>query len=89
MDAAPTCPRCGISLRTAGEAAGDPGPAAVRALTREVERLRRVAEDGGGRRSAEAELVESLTREVRALRETVARLRGSSILAIPPSLPAP
>lgn len=50
-------------------------------LSREVELLREVAARRSSR--AETETIDALTSEVRQLRETVARLRGSSFLSVP------
>lgn len=68
-----TCPTCGSSLR---EDESSSPAVAVDRLSREVERLREVAEDRRSR--ADAELIASLTEEISHLRETIARLRGLS-----------
>lgn len=53
----------------------------MRALTREVEKLRGIARDRASLEAASArqdrQRIEELTREVKYLRETVARLRGA------------
>lgn len=69
-----SCPHCGLPLASTG---GD----SVRALTREVEKLRGIARDQLGadalRAGQDRQRIEELTREVHYLRETVARLRGA------------
>jgi hypothetical protein len=69
MGAPEPCPRCG--------AAGAGVPARIGpldALYHEVARIREIAE----RQEAEQETIAGLTREVQMLRETVARLRGTT-----------
>ncbi|NIJ12330.1 uncharacterized Zn finger protein (UPF0148 family) [Saccharomonospora amisosensis] len=69
-----SCPHCGLPLASTDQDS-------VRALTREVEKLRGIARDRAGAEAASArqdrQRIEELTREVRYLRETVARLRGA------------
>jgi hypothetical protein len=67
-----TCPYCGAAD---GDAADRPDPRrqALEALHREVARIREIAEQ----QSPEQEIAR-LTHEVQLLRETVARLRGTT-----------
>jgi hypothetical protein len=82
MGAPEPCPRCGAA------GAGAPrriGP--LDALYHEVARIRAIAE----RQETEQETIASLTREVQMLRETVARLRGTThpAAARPQRVPSP
>jgi phage terminase large subunit GpA-like protein len=69
------CPHCG--RRAAGED-GQAGTArdALDSLTREVERLRALAEARAA--GTDRQRIDELSREVWQLRETVARLRGAA-----------
>lgn len=75
-----SCPHCGLPLASTGRDS-TAGTDTVRALTREVEKLHGIARDQVGaetlRASQDRQHIEELTREVRYLRETVARLRGA------------
>jgi hypothetical protein len=67
LETAP-CPYCG---RQPGETG-----AGFDSLTSEIQRIRELVEAGQAR--ADKQRIEDLSREVRQLRETVARLRGSA-----------
>jgi hypothetical protein len=74
----PSCPYCGSPVRAAvmrgetGDRNGQ-GDRGLDSLYREVRRIRELAES---REAADGRRVAELTREVEALRATVARLRG-------------
>ena len=68
MGAAEPCPHCGAVGRNAVEQP-------LAALYQEVARIREIAERQHG---GEQEIIASLSREVQMLRETVARLRGTT-----------
>lgn len=67
------CPYCGATPGTSGEPASDPMRQAVDALYREVALIRKIAETSTDQ-----------SEEIRMLRETVARLRGSSVSGLAP-----
>lgn len=69
------CPHCGASpLESNGHA--DSSDHAVASLSREVQKLHDVAVTRADR--ADQERIDELSREVRQLRETIARLRGAA-----------
>lgn len=78
MGAPESGPRCGAVRGSAADrSAGMPVPGQRRpleALYEEVARIREIAE----RQESERETIARLTREVQMLRETVARLRGTT-----------
>jgi hypothetical protein len=73
MGATEPCPHCGA-------ARPDSERNPLDALYQEVARIREIAERQsiGERQGPEQETIASLSREVRMLRETVARLRGTT-----------
>lgn len=71
MGTSAPCPYCGATPGAPGELSADPMRQAVDALYREVALIRKIAETSTDQ-----------SEEIRLLRETVARLRGSSVAAV-------
>jgi hypothetical protein len=67
------CPHCGMHPTEAAHGWG--GASAISSLASELRRIRHIAETRQVR--ADKQRIDELDREVRQLRETVARLRGS------------
>jgi hypothetical protein len=83
MRASEPCPHCG-AVQGGGSAPRGP----LDALYEEVERIREIAERQESER-ATRDTIARLTREVQALRETVALLRGTTHRAAPGAAPRP
>ena len=69
------CSHCGAARGAAGDRPAASRPQVLEALYQEVARIREVAE----RREEERSTIEALSQEIRLLRETVARLRGTTV----------
>jgi hypothetical protein len=78
MSQTPPCPYCGVRPSQAHGRDGD-AERAERLLAAELRRIREIAETRQVR--ADKQRIDELSREVRQLRETIARLRGSAASA--------